>query len=225
MGEAAGRKVLWMIMLTGDTQSKEIVLLLQKHGWGRMLIDRTVKLYPGEPWGFDNGAFRDWKNGNSFNDKAFLSRLDKIYSLGRPILSVVPDLVAQGKRSLEFSLDWLEKLPQDWPWYLALQDGMIISDIEPIINRFTGLFLGGTDKFKSTALWWCRLAHKHGKKFHYARAGTQRKLRHARIIRADSCDSAFPLWKKDRLEHFMCEWVEGNSQIELWGPEIWSMKP
>jgi hypothetical protein len=48
-----------MIFITGDTRSRKMVALLQKHGMGRMVIDRAITPYPGEPWAFDNGAYRD----------------------------------------------------------------------------------------------------------------------------------------------------------------------
>ncbi len=67
------------------------------------------------------------------------------------------------------------KLP-DWRWYLAVQDGMTTDDVRPYLHLFQGIFLGGTDKFKLQALRWCDLAHAHQMPFHYARAGTLRKM-------------------------------------------------
>ncbi len=214
-----------LILLTGDTRSRQLLRELQKHGIGRMFIDHVPTPYPGEPWGFDNGAFRDWRNGRKFDGDAYLCRLEKAYAVGRPYIAIVPDLVAGGLRSLEFSLRWLEKLPANWPWYLAVQDGMTLADVESVLDKFTGLFLGGTDIFKGTAWHWCRLAHQHGKKFHFARAGTLRKIAYAKEIGADSSDSAFPLWTKERLGSFIQMWQTGPRQLQLWGPEVGSVEP
>lgn len=59
--------------------------------------------------------------------------------------------------------------------------------------------MGGTDRFKPTAKQWVKLAHKYGLKFHYGRCGTATKIRLAYNLGADSCDSAFPHWVKERL--------------------------
>ena len=45
-----------MIVITGDTRSKDIVKLLQSIGWGRMLINKRFIPYKSEPWGFYNGV-------------------------------------------------------------------------------------------------------------------------------------------------------------------------
>jgi hypothetical protein len=121
-----------------------------------------------------------------------------------PILAVTPDIVAAGMRSLAFSTQWRmsHKLPSEWPWYLAVQDGMTVNDVKPHLHLYAGLFLGGTDRFKETAFRWCELAHRYGKKFHYGRAGTPRKLMSAFKVGADSCDSAFPLWTTERMLAF-----------------------
>lgn len=214
-----------MIFITGDTRSKKIIHFLKKYGMGRMVIGKSITPYYEEPWGFDNGAFRDWVNGKEFDQDAFLHRLERARKIGTPYLAVAPDIVAGGDRSLEFSLEWMERLPQDWPWYLAVQDGMKLEQVSAIIQPFAGIFLGGTDKFKATAWYWCKLAYMHGKKFHYARAGTPRKLIDARKVGADSCDSAFPLWSMERFMVLMDEWEENTEQVGLWGPETWSVVP
>lgn len=189
-----------MLFLVGDTGDLKHIAWLQSQGWSRMWISRGIKPYPGEKWGFDNGAYRDWIKGKAFNETFFLRQMDKAYAAGLPYLAVVPDLVAQGLRSLEFSLSWLDRLPHDWPWYLAVQDGMGLEEVEAVIRHFSGLFLGGSNRFKCTAWYWSQLAHAHGKHFHYARCGTEKKIRQAYFIGADSCDSAFPFWIKERRE-------------------------
>jgi hypothetical protein len=214
-----------MIFITGDTRSQKLIKVLQQHGMGRMVIDKAIRPYHGEPWGFDNGAYRDWLSGNDFDGDAFETRLETALSLGAPYLAVVPDIVAGGEKSLIFSLSWLDRLPKEWPWYLAVQDGMKLDQVQSIIHPFTGIFLGGTDKFKATAWYWCKLAHQHGKRFHYGRAGTPRKILHARLVGSDSCDSAFPLWSFDRFKRLLTEWEGNSEQIEFWDAEVWSVAP
>ena len=174
-------------------------MFCREHGWGRVFITKRPTPYPGEPWAFDNGAFRDYSAGKDFNAGAFLRRLEIAYDVGEPLFAVLPDIIQGGEASLEFSLDWLVKLPP-WPWYLAVQDGMGEGSVEQVIGNVDGLFLGGSDKFKATAGRWRALAHKHSKRFHYGRAGTPRKIIHALSMLSDSADSAFPLWTKERMK-------------------------
>ncbi|ADI02582.1 hypothetical protein Slip_1827 [Syntrophothermus lipocalidus DSM 12680] len=211
-----------MIFITGDTRNTKLITILRHYGWGRMVINKKIHPYPGEPWGFDNGAFRDWRSGKPFDEVAFMHRLDMAYSIGTPYMAVVPDIVAGGKRSLEFSLRWLERLPRQWPWYLAVQDGIQLQDVEEVLPLFSGILLGGTDRFKTTAWYWKQLAHKHRKKFHYARAGTPRKIELARQISADSVDSAFPLWSFHRFDSFIVAF-HGSLELTLFGPETWAL--
>ena len=205
-----------MKVLIGERPSKKIRDIAQEHGWGQMYIYCPVRPYPGEPWGFDNGAYLDWRNGKSFDEKRYVDALDAAQDCGiTPYLAVVPDLVARGRESLDFSLGWLSRLPSSWPWYLAVQDGMEFRDIEPVVHLFDGLFLGGTDAFKKQAQDWCNFAHVNGKRFHYARAGTERKIQHALNVGVDSLDSAFPLWTMERIRRMEFIVNGGNPRLEF----------
>jgi hypothetical protein len=201
-----------MKVLVGDTRSRRIVRQLEAAGWGRMCLRDKPDPYDGEPWGYDNGAFVAWVSGKPWDGDAYLRRLERAYTKGRPMLAVTPDRVADPS-SLEFSLSWLERLPADWPWYLAVQDGMVPGRVD--LAPFSGVFLGGSNRYKGTAPAWRAAAHAAGLPFHYGRAGTLRKLEHARQAGADSIDSAFPLWSVDRLQLFMQQWRDGSPQMWL----------
>lgn len=205
-----------MKVIVGDTRSKKNLARLIEHGWGRMYISRRPQPFECEPWGFDNGAFIAWRNGLTFDEPAFQRRLDIAHQVGRPYIAITPDIVAAGQQSLDYSCRWIEKLPNDWPWYLSLQDGMSRDDIENVMSLgWSGLFLGGTDKFKRETAWkWCEFAHEHGLPFHYGRAGTLKKLEHAKHIEADSVDSAFPLWTDKRFTAFIAQYHD-QSQLRL----------
>jgi hypothetical protein len=85
---------------------------------------RNVRPYPTEPWGFDNGAYQDHLRGRRLNEDAYRKALDRALRAAEtdpPLLFVLPDIVEGGKRSLNYSLDWLERLPNDLPWYLPLR--------------------------------------------------------------------------------------------------------
>ena len=203
-----------MKILIGDTRSRAFISECQRLGWGRMFSESVPTPWDDEPWGFDNGAFHAWLNGVPFPADRFLSRLDRIHGkMSAPYLAVTPDMVAGGAQSLEFSLGWIERLPTDWPWYLAVQDGMEPHDVEPALANFRGIFLGGTTRFKSSAVAWRRLAHSHGLKFHYARAGVPTRIEHAAIVEADSLDSSFPLWTNERFREFVQLLTEPRSEV------------
>jgi hypothetical protein len=98
----------------------------------------------------------------------------------------------------------------------AVQNGMTLADVRPVLDGFAGIFLGGDNGFKAQAKEWCDLAHANGLRFHYGRAGTLAKLEHAMEIGADSADSAFPMWTKERLRTFTHHW-QYRPQLSLPG--------
>jgi hypothetical protein len=209
-----------MLILTGDTRSACNLAVLEERRWGRMCVAKTPKPYPYEPWGFDCRAFPAWQQvgcpiGLTQDSWAMLWDADDFEQWLEtcrnvampPRIAVCPDIPGS-MESLEWSLMWRESLPSDWPWYLALQDGMTPEAVTDVAHLFTGFFLGGSDAFKLTAQGWCDLAHFCGKKFHYARAGTRKKLQHAYAVGADSLDSSYPLWTKHRFWQFG-QWVDG----------------
>lgn len=194
--------------------------MLEALGWGRMWVarDRFIYTYPGEPWGFDNGAFRDWSAGLEFDEVAYQRALERAVEQPNPaLLAVLPDIVAGGMKSLDFSLRWLGDLGPVLPWYLAVQDGMTPEMLPALPDSIVGIFLGGTSEFKGTAEAWCGYAHAHGLRFHYGRAGTMAKVAHALRVGADSLDSAFPMWTSLRWMEFEEAIQFGPPQHELFG--------
>jgi len=195
-----------MKIFVGGGSSKRTRRVLRENGIGEMLVNPLSKTQECPSlWAFDNGAFVNWKEGKPFDSAKFQRWLEYAYrNYPRPYLAVLPDKVGEGMKSFEFSLKWKETLTlYDWPWYLALQDGMESAAVIGEIDKVSGLFLGGTDDFKKQAGYWKKIAHHSNRPFHYARAGTLGKLAHAIMIGADSLDSAFPLWTKDRLFAFI----------------------
>lgn len=61
-----------------------------------------------------NGAYSDWINGRKFNADRYKKRLERAYKIGKPYISIIPDLVAKGTESLDFSMGWIDILPNDW---------------------------------------------------------------------------------------------------------------
>lgn len=180
---------------------------------------RNIYTYPGEPWGFDNGAFRDWYNRPApmrpemFDAQTYRERLARARRHSEPWLAVVPDLPGSPD-SLAYSLRWREELPP-WPWFLAVQDGTEPMDVEPHADGFAGIFLGGTNAYKATAEEWTAFAHEHGMRMHYGRCGTLNKLAHALRAGVDSLDSAFPMRTHWRWWTFEDAILNGPPQHEM----------
>lgn len=208
-----------MHIIVGDTRGGEGTMCakIQELNWGRMACEVHPKPFAFERWGFDNKAFPAWSAVNfpiglSIDDWCILWDADEFEDrvkhiqdnvTSEPYMAVCPDIPGAGLASLEWSLMWRNQVPDNWPWYLAVQDGMEPKDILDCLHLFEGIFLGGSDKFKGTAAMWSKFAHTYQKKFHYGRAGTLEKVKHAFMCDADSCDSAFPLWTWDRFNAFV----------------------
>ena len=206
-----------MDVYVGDTRSHKMVRQLEHLGWGRILVDRTVTLYQGEKWVLDNGVYKDWVSGVSFDGGAYLSRLEnfRAWALWPPDWLVLPEKVAGGVSSLDLSREFSDRfqaMGMDWPVALVLQDGMCEQDVGSALRdipRVQSLFVGGTNDFKATAGRWVDYARDRGLCCHYGRCGTLRKARHALAVGVSSLDSAFPLWSKERFKEFQ-EAIEGN---------------
>jgi len=202
-----------MQILFGDTRKKEFLQIMKRLHIGRMCITMKPQPYENEKWGFDNGAFAYYLNGLKFNENEYLHRFEQAYNLDcKPYMAVLPDIVAGGEQSLDFSLEWLERLPNDWDWYLAVQDEMSIVSLENILpdNRIKGILLGGTNKFKGNlGLVFKKLSEQYNKKFHFGRAGTLRRIQFALELGCDSLDSSFPLWTQERF-NTITELVKNN---------------
>ena len=212
-----------MRVYVGSTRSSEFIRVLKNKDVGR--VNHPLSIFTpyseNEKWFADNGAYSTWLKQEPFNEPIFLKYLDRLDKLDRkPRFGVVPDIVADGMRSLDFSLDWTGRniLP-DWPWYLAVQDGMGIPDVEQVLDMFAGIFIGGTIKFKSHAAGWVQLGDRHGKPVHFGRAGIHHRIQFAYETGCDSCDSAFPLWTKERFETFMSWIKDGHYDPESYKQE------
>ena len=199
-----------MTVYLAEVGNKYMVERMKEENIGRMFSRGWYKLYPGEQWGFDNGAYSAWRKGEEFPTKRFLRRLNwGLNNRPPPSLAVCPDIVMGGMESLEFSTWWRPRLPDHWPWYLAVQDGMTPDDIKGCLNDFSGIFVGGSTAFKSTIPQWQEL----GKPVHFGACGTTRKLRWAVECGVDSLDSSTPVQNgANHFEMFLSTYRHGDPQ-------------
>lgn len=194
------------MVYTGSTRKRTFLSELARNGWGRVfsLTVEPATPQPGEPWLCDNGVYAACARCVEWDDCLYQERLERADAECHPAsVLVLPDVVGDAVASNRRSLQWLFRMPAGWPLYYVLQDGMDERDLHGLDEHLSGLFLGGTDRFKLQADRWCRVAHERGLLFHYGRAGTVHKVRHAQDIGADSLDSAFPLWTQERFAKFV----------------------
>jgi len=174
-----------------DAGRKSDRLIMKKHGFGLMLssIWRDISKLP--YFCMDNQAFGAYKNNIPYDPSRFLNNVKKCVERNKtPDFIIVPDIVAGGYDSLKFSLNWLKKLPKRFKYYLAVQDGMEIDEVEKHLDKFSGIFIGGTMKWKKqTAKDWINLAHKYIMPCHIGRVGTKKDIIWAYELGADSIDS------------------------------------
>lgn len=163
-------------------------------------------------YALDNGAFGAYIRNQPLDEKKFYNVLERALSADiRPDFVVVPDRVAAGLESLEFSLEHINRIPDVVPRYLAVQDGMTLEVVEAVLDLFEGIFVGGTVPWKyRTAESWVKLSHSYGLPCHIGRVGTLRGYDFAHAVNADSVDGSNPV--RNRRMDIIEKWqqLHGN---------------
>lgn len=177
-------------------------------------------------WFHDNGAFRDWQADRPFNcdrwardmwcirDKNARGKRTR-EPFTNPDFIVVPDKVACGVSSLEWSRLWRPDVPDGQRAYLAVQDGMDQADVLCYLREaasegwaYAGIFVGGTLPWKlMTAAAWASFArcngdvslNRDGLSCHIGRVGTAERVHWAHRLGADSIDSCLPIMHEENL--------------------------
>lgn len=127
--------------------------------WG-LLMSPDGKRNPGSlPWAIDNGMFGAWKSTGFSEDPyeireawdglAFLDMLAWAAKFEKPRFVVVPDCPGNGVETIKMFSEWREQLGE-FQLAMAVQDGMIPSDVPPDVV----CFIGGTTDWKWQNLDW-----------------------------------------------------------------------
>jgi hypothetical protein len=160
-----------------------------------MISARGVLRTEGFPYALDNGAWTAFQKGEPFDEPAFMDAVNALGS-GADFI-VIPDIVAGGRRSLQFSLRWLPTLLMHpkiaCPLLLAAQDGMEFRQVAPFLDKSVGLFLGGSTEWKlKNAIGWTRAAKQLGAVVHIGRVNTVKRVNLCGAAGADSFDGSGP---------------------------------
>lgn len=193
-----------VIAYVGQTRSRTLIARLAALGLGELVVRGELPARR-RPFAFDNGCYRDWRAGVAFNVTRWTRDLRWMLYRGIvPDFVVVPDIVAGGLASLEWSAFWRDAVPTEFPAYLAVQDGMTEADVIPELRRYQGVFVGGSLAWKlATGGAWAKLARRRGLRCHIGRVGTASRVHWARAVGATSIDSALPLRAGEHLDAFI----------------------
>lgn len=154
-----------------------------------MVSARGCLRHEGFRYALDNGAWTAFQRGEPFDIAAFMRAVD-LLGHGADFI-VAPDIVAGGKRSLDFSLSWLGQLRGVAPLLLAVQDGIAVDDVSSLIGPELGIFVGGTTEWKlPTMADWGALARRTGAYLHVGRVNSSRRIALCSAAGADSFDGS-----------------------------------
>lgn len=176
-----------MIAYASRTGTKSTLEKMRASGW-RILIVAGAALRPeGMRYALDNGAWSCHLQGEAFHSTKFNQALEAVGSGADWI--VLPDIVGGGLKSLELSLGWLDRVASFGLPLLAVQDGMKLGDVAPLVGAGLGIFLGGSTDWKlGTMREWGTLAREKNAYFHVARVNSAKRIVLCCDAGADSFD-------------------------------------
>lgn len=172
-----------------NTGTKRNLAALREHGWGILLTPDNPTPREGLKHGMDNGAWKAFKQQQPFDEYAFSSLVERHGASSDFV--VIPDIVAGGMASLDFSTGWIPKLKHLKKLLLPVQDGMDVSSVAAVLHQHknVGIFLGGSTEWKlKTMFQWGCVAATINRHYHIGRVNTMRRIRLAAEAGADSFD-------------------------------------
>lgn len=178
-----------MISYASNTGTKRNLEQFRRFGWRILLTPLNPIPREGLRFAIDNGAWSCYQQNLPFDWDGFRSLVEAYGSMADFV--VVPDLVAQGQKSLDFSLSWIDRLKGCRLLLLPLQDGMTSQDVGSVLRQHPrlGIFLGGSTEWKlSTMQGWGMVAHAFGRHYHVGRVNTRKRIRMCQHAGADSID-------------------------------------
>jgi hypothetical protein len=143
-------------------------------------------------WALDNGAWGAFRRGASWAPDVFRRALDR-WGEGADWI-VLPDIVADGRASLDLSLSWLDEVAAAGrPVLLAVQDGMTAAVVRAHLGARVGIFVGGSTDWKwRTVSEWAALGREIGCHVHVGRVNSARRIRLCADLGVTSTDGTSP---------------------------------
>lgn len=177
-----------MIPYASRTGSRRNLDVLRRAGWRLLVSAAGVWRTEGFKYAIDNGAWTAYQQGEPF-DGARFTELVELLGDGADWI-VVPDIVAGGLRSLNFSESWIPHIEKEGRLLLLpVQDGMEPEHIRELVSPDLGIFLGGTTEWKELTIGqWGRLAHERGAYYHVGRVNSAKRIKLCHLAGANSFD-------------------------------------
>ena len=178
-----------MIGYASNTGTKRNLEALRNHKWRILLTPDNPTPRKGLRHGVDNGAWKAFQQQQPFDEIAF-SRLVEAHGAAADFV-VIPDIVAGGMKSLDFSYSWLPRLKTLKRLLLPVQDGMDVFSVASVLHEFpgVGIFLGGSTEWKLQTMYqWGVVSATINRHYHVGRVNTVRRIRLAAEAGADSFD-------------------------------------
>lgn len=172
-----------MIPYASNTGTRRNLATLRDHDWRLLLTPDNATMRDGMRFGIDNGA---WKTraaefggpGGNFDADGFTSLIERCGCAADFV--IVPDIVAGGMASLEFSLSWLPRLQHFRQLLFAVQDGMDAREVGKILREHSnvGIFLGGSTEWKLKTMYaWGMVAASWNRWYHVGRVNSAKRIR------------------------------------------------
>lgn len=187
--ERLGYQAPAMAAYASRTGTRRNLDAMRAAGWRLLVSAAGVLRTEGfSRYALDNGAWSAFQQGRPFCEVAFCRAVDRLGEGADWV--VLPDIVAGGQASLDFSLRWLERL-KGFPRTLliAVQDGMHPDEVRDYLNPSVGIFLGGSTEWKlQTMEAWGILARRRNCYFHVGRVNSARRIAMCAAANASSFD-------------------------------------
>lgn len=116
-----------MIAYASNTGTRRNLQALRDNGWRILLTPNHSRPHDGLRFAIDNGAWTSYQQKQPFDSEGFENLVERFGCAADFI--VIPDIVAGGKDSLDFSVSWLPKLRNLKQLLLPIQDGMTAHDV------------------------------------------------------------------------------------------------
>lgn len=187
--DASTPKKLKVIPYASNTGSSRNLAALKASGWRLLLTPDNPLQREGFKYAVDNGAWSYFQKQIPFDEDRFKRLVDAVGPQADFV--ILPDIVAGGMASLDFSMKWVLPLYTLRSLMLPLQDGMRPEDIGPVLREWSkiGLFLGGSTEWKlQTMQEWGAVAASWDRPFHVGRVNTARRIRQCSQAGATSFD-------------------------------------
>lgn len=200
-----------MTAYASRTGTRRNLTAMREAGW-RLVVSATgVLRSEGLMYGLDNGAWTAFQQGCPLDEDLFMRAVDLMGENADWI--VLPDIVAGGHRSLDYTLLWLNRL-RGIPVRLliAVQDGMLPEDVRELLDPGVGIFVGGTTAWKErTAGAWGVLARRRNCYLHVGRVNSIRRIAICGAAGANSWDGS----SASRFAKTVPKLDKANRQLDL----------